>query len=27
MRFIALYNETAKPFAWTDSGEPLEVVS
>ena len=27
MRFIARYNETAKPFAWTYSGEPLKVNS
>lgn len=27
MRFIASYNETAKPFAWTYSGQPLKVAS
>lgn len=27
MRFIASYNETAKPFAWTYSGQPLKVGS
>jgi transposase len=27
MRFIARYNETAKPFAWTYSGAPLKVAS
>jgi len=25
MRFIITYNETAKPFAWTYSGQPLKV--
>jgi transposase len=27
MRFITSYNETAKPFAWTYSGQPLKVAS
>jgi hypothetical protein len=27
MRFIATYNETAKPFAWTYAGKPLKVAS
>jgi transposase len=27
MRFIDQYNKTAKPFAWTYSGEPLKVAS
>jgi transposase len=27
MRFIVAYNETAKPFAWTYSGQPLKVVA
>lgn len=27
MRFIISYNENAKPFAWTYSGQPLKVAS
>ncbi len=27
MRSIASYNETAKPFAWTYSGQPLKVAA
>jgi transposase len=27
MRFIAARNETARPFAWTYTGEPLKVAS
>jgi transposase len=27
MRYIARYNETAEPFAWTYSGQPLKVAS
>jgi len=27
MRYIASYNETAKPFAWTYSGQPLKVAA
>jgi hypothetical protein len=27
MRYIATYNETAKPFAWTYSGQPLKVAA
>jgi hypothetical protein len=27
MRYITIYNETAKPFAWTYSGQPLKVAA
>lgn len=27
MRYIELYNKTAKPFAWTYSGQPLKVAA
>jgi len=27
MRFIDTYNQTAKPFAWTHSGQPLKAAS
>jgi hypothetical protein len=27
MRYITSYNETAKPFAWTYSGQPLKVTA
>jgi transposase len=27
MRFITSYNETAKPFAWTYTGQPLKVAA
>jgi hypothetical protein len=27
MRFIARYNQTAQPFAWTYSGQPLKAAS
>jgi len=27
MRYIVSYNETARPFAWTYSGQPLKVAA
>jgi hypothetical protein len=27
MRYIESYNKTAKPFAWTYSGQPLKVAA
>jgi len=27
MRFVAGYNETARTFAWTYSGQPLKVAA